>query len=86
MVVHLSQILKGCSGQSGKWPLSLGGRSHHEALQFSMSETTSWMRARQRSRLRSGGDLASGPATPMDFGDVKKRIREELEARKSGRP
>jgi len=33
-----------------------------------------------------GRRLASGPATPMDFGDVKKRIREELEARKSGRP
>jgi hypothetical protein len=33
-----------------------------------------------------GRRLASGPATPMDFSGVKKRIREELEARKGGRP
>lgn len=33
-----------------------------------------------------GRRLASGPATPMDFSGVKMRIREELEARKGGRP
>lgn len=29
--------------------------------------------------------LASGPATPMDFSAVKRRIREEAEARKANR-
>jgi len=29
--------------------------------------------------------LASGPATPMDFSALKKKIREEVEARKAGR-
>jgi len=29
--------------------------------------------------------LASGPATPMDFDAVRRRIREEVEARHSGR-
>lgn len=27
--------------------------------------------------------LASGPATPMDFSDLKRRVREEVEARKA---
>jgi antitoxin ParD1/3/4 len=29
--------------------------------------------------------LASGPATPMDFSALKKKIRQEAEARKAGR-
>ncbi|HXO30642.1 MAG TPA: type II toxin-antitoxin system ParD family antitoxin [Thermoanaerobaculia bacterium] len=29
--------------------------------------------------------LASGPATPMDFSEVKRRIRAEVEARKAER-
>ncbi|HVT17499.1 MAG TPA: type II toxin-antitoxin system ParD family antitoxin [Thermoanaerobaculia bacterium] len=29
--------------------------------------------------------LASGPATPMDFSEVKRRIRAEVEASKEGR-
>jgi len=28
--------------------------------------------------------LASGPATPMDFSAVKRRVHEEVEARKAG--
>jgi putative addiction module CopG family antidote len=32
-----------------------------------------------------GRRLASGPATPMDFAEVKRRIRAEVEARKKER-
>lgn len=30
--------------------------------------------------------LASGPATPLDFAEVRSQIRSELEARKAARP
>jgi antitoxin ParD1/3/4 len=39
----------------------------------------------QALKTEIGRRLASGPATPMDFSEVKRRIRAEVEARKVDR-